>query len=82
MNAKIFGVSLVAGLAIVCCVGPLLLIALGSVALSAWAASAGYVLISIVLAMIAFVSIWRNRSNVPHHRARLTIARSMAKHES
>lgn len=63
MNAKIFGVSLVAGLAILCCAGPLLLVALGSVALSAWAASAGYVLIPIVLATIGFVSIWRYRRN-------------------
>jgi hypothetical protein len=64
MNAtKIFGVSLVAGLAILCCAGPLLLVALGSVALSAWAASAGYVAIPIVLAVIGLVSIWRYRRN-------------------
>ena len=64
MNAtKIFGVSLVAGLAILCCAGPLLLVALGSVALSAWAASAGYVVVPIVLAVIGLVSIWRYRRN-------------------
>lgn len=63
MNAKIFGVNLVAGLAILCCAGPLLLVALGSAALSAWAASAGYLLIAIVLATIGFVSIRRYRRN-------------------
>jgi len=63
MNAKIFGVSLVAGLAILCCAGPLLLVALGSVALSAWVASAGYVLIPIILAVIGVVGVWRYRRN-------------------
>lgn len=62
---KLLGFSLAAGLALVCCGGPLLLVALGSLGLSAWAGQAGYVLIPVFLASVGLMGIWlylRNRS--------------------
>jgi mercuric ion transport protein len=60
---KFLGFGLAAGLAFVCCAGPLLLVAFGSVGLSAWFAAAGYVLIPIVLAGIGLMGIWLYRRN-------------------
>lgn len=79
---KLLGFSLAAGLALVCCGGPLLLVALGSLGLSAWAGQAGYVLIPVFLASVGLMGIWLIYATVPPHRSPLTAASSMSKHES
>lgn len=63
-NGKLFGIGLGGALlTVLCCAAPSLVIGLGSLGLSAWAASTGYLLIPIVLAVIGLVSIWLYRSS-------------------
>jgi mercuric ion transport protein len=44
-------------LAVVCCAGPVLLVALGSASLTAWFANAYYILVPAVLILLALIAL-------------------------
>lgn len=60
---KFVGAIIVAGLAILCCAGPALLVAVGSIALSV-SVLTGSVAIVVVFALIGLAGVWI------HHRSR------------
>lgn len=55
-DGKFIGLGGVGLVAVICCAAPFLLVAAGSLGVSAWFAAAGYVLIPIALAAIGVVA--------------------------
>lgn len=57
-DGKVIGFGGVGLLAVICCAGPVLLVAASSFGISAWLAAAGYVLIPIAFAAIGLAAIY------------------------
>jgi|APThiThiocy_ev2_2_1041544.scaffolds.fasta_scaffold275152_1 mercuric ion transport protein len=60
-DGKFIGLGGVGLLAVICCAAPFLLVAAGSLGVSAWFAAAGYVLIPIALAAIGVAAFYLYR---------------------
>lgn len=60
-DGRFIGLGSVGLLAVICCATPFLLVAAGSVGISAWLAAAGYVLIPIALAAIGLAAFYLHR---------------------
>lgn len=61
MDGKFIGLGGVGLLAVICCTAPFLLVAVGSLGVSAWFAAAAYMLIPIALAAIGVAAFYLYR---------------------
>lgn len=58
------GALLVGALAVICCAGPLLIVAIGTTALAAWLSKSVYVLIPAAVIAVGIGAVWFRRRNV------------------